>query len=156
MTDTPSALGTSLDNPWPFPHVLPKERLKPGEVYVGWLCKGEECESLIAIDPTAPASDRMLDDRFVRVTCPHCQAVDIRTWGGRAEHRYGTRAPISPRCPHCRALQMFSGYTAEELRTLLTQGGSIDGLCGDCGRDISAASQERKSIAKALGMSSWR
>jgi hypothetical protein len=82
-TPTP---GTSVAHPRAFPHILPKSRIKPGEIYDGWPCKS--CGLVIPIDPDAPASVRMPDARVVRVICPHCEKADNRIWADASEILY--------------------------------------------------------------------
>jgi hypothetical protein len=84
VDDTP--LGTSRDHPRLFPHILPAARLERGEIYFGWPCRG--CALPIAIDRTAPLVERIPDERFVEVTCPHCDRTDIHIWSARAELQY--------------------------------------------------------------------
>jgi hypothetical protein len=81
---TQPKLGTSRQHPRPFPHLVPKAKMRPRET--GWVCR--ECELVIAIDLDAPLSARIPDAYFVEVTCPHCETTDVHTWAARAELPY--------------------------------------------------------------------
>jgi hypothetical protein len=84
-------LGTSFDNPRPFPHILPKERMTPGETYLGWECKG--CRLAMAIETTAPLAAKIPEAHFMEVQCRHCGETQIRTWAARTELLYLPTGP---------------------------------------------------------------
>jgi hypothetical protein len=84
-------LGTSFENPRPFPHILPKERMTLGETYLGWECKG--CRLAMAIETTAPLAANIPEAHFVEVKCQYCGETQIRTWAARTELLY---LPIAP------------------------------------------------------------
>ncbi len=74
--------------------VLASQRMVPGSIYVGWLCKNKACGLVIAVAPVpaegaAAAKDN--DDRLSAIKCPHCGDEDLYRWSGRAEHQYTAR-----------------------------------------------------------------
>ncbi len=77
---------TSHQHPRLFPNILRNTKLKAGEKYLGWKCRG--CELVIAVDTEAPLTVRMFDSQYVQVKCPHCGQVQGRTWGGQEELTY--------------------------------------------------------------------
>ena len=79
----------SRGHPKPFPHIVPKAKMKPRET--GWVCR--ECELVIAIDLEAPISDPLPDTYYVEVTCPHCETTDVHSWAARAELPYEPPSP---------------------------------------------------------------
>jgi len=75
-----------MDNPRPFSNLLPKSKMKIGEMYEGWKCRA--CGLVMAIDQNAPMSIRLLNETALAIVCPHCQHPDTRTWGARERHEY--------------------------------------------------------------------
>jgi hypothetical protein len=77
-------LGT-VKNPRPFPHILPKTRMIPGQ-YLGWACRG--CKLPMAIDTMAPQEARIPGDHIVEIKCSHCGQPQSHTWATRKELAY--------------------------------------------------------------------
>jgi hypothetical protein len=85
IDDTPTP-GMSHQHPRPFRQILPADALERGEIYFGWPCRA--CALPIAIDRTGSIVERIPDDRFVEVTCPHCKKTDVHTWAARTDVQY--------------------------------------------------------------------
>jgi hypothetical protein len=70
--------------------VKPPQRMVPGEVYEGWLCKNRSCERVIAIAVTAPAGKALTDfgDQLTAIKCPHCGDENLYRWSARSQQAY--------------------------------------------------------------------
>jgi hypothetical protein len=88
--------GTAVRKPASSPgvrhiDVVAPQKMIPGDVYSGWLCKNKSCGLVIGIaQPQAggkPASSEA-DDQLVVIACPHCRDENLYRWGARSEHRY--------------------------------------------------------------------
>lgn len=71
--------------------VVAPQKMVPGEVYSGWLCKNKSCGRVIGIAlPQAggkpPSADS--DDQLVVIACPHCRDENLYRWSARTEHKY--------------------------------------------------------------------
>jgi predicted RNA-binding Zn-ribbon protein involved in translation (DUF1610 family) len=80
---TPLKLGPSFESPRPFPHILGKDSMIPGETYLGWECKS--CRHPMAVETTAPLAARIPEAHLVEVKCRHCGETQIRTWAARTK-----------------------------------------------------------------------
>lgn len=93
------SMGTATRRPVASPgvrhvDVTAPNRMVPGELYSGWLCKNKSCGLVIAIAPPptgskpAPAE---ADDQLVVIKCPHCADENLYRWGARGEHKYAVK-----------------------------------------------------------------
>jgi predicted RNA-binding Zn-ribbon protein involved in translation (DUF1610 family) len=74
--------------------VRPPQRMVPGEVYVGWLCKNRSCGLAIATADTAPGSKASTeyDDQLTAIKCPHCGDENLYRWSARSEQNYAPKS----------------------------------------------------------------
>lgn len=89
------SMGTAARRPVTSPgvrhvDVMMPQKMVPGDLYSGWLCKNKTCGLVIAIaqpqtgSKPAPAE---ADDQLV-IKCPHCADENLYRWSARAEHQY--------------------------------------------------------------------
>ncbi|MGH7058132.1 MAG: hypothetical protein ACREFZ_09680 [Acetobacteraceae bacterium] len=77
--------------------VAAPQRMAPGDVYSGWLCKNKPCGLVIAIaqpqagSKPAPAE---ADDQLV-IKCPHCGDENLYRWSARSDHQYVVKSSDS-------------------------------------------------------------
>jgi predicted RNA-binding Zn-ribbon protein involved in translation (DUF1610 family) len=66
------------------------QRMGPGELYVGWLCKNRSCGLVIAIaDATLGGKAAAeFEDPLTAIKCPHCGDEDLYRWSARSELKY--------------------------------------------------------------------
>jgi predicted RNA-binding Zn-ribbon protein involved in translation (DUF1610 family) len=70
------------------------QKMMPGEMYVGWLCKNRSCGRVIAIAATAPG-DKVLSefgDQLTAIKCPHCEDENLYRWSARSEQNYSLKS----------------------------------------------------------------
>ena len=74
--------------------VTPPQKMVPGDVYSGWVCKNKSCGLVIAIVPPqtgSKAAAAEADDQLVVIKCPHCSDENLYRWGARSEHKYAAK-----------------------------------------------------------------
>ncbi len=75
--------------------VMAPQKMAPGDVYSGWLCKNKSCGLVIAIAPppagSKPASADS-DDQLVVIKCPHCADENLYRLSNRSEHQYTVKS----------------------------------------------------------------
>ena len=75
--------------------VTAPQKMVPGDVYSGWLCKNKSCGLVIAIAPppagSKPASADS-DDQLVVIKCPHCADENLYRLSNRSEHQYTVKS----------------------------------------------------------------
>jgi hypothetical protein len=73
--------------------VRPPQRMVPGELYVGWLCKNRTCGLVIATADTAQGGKALTeyDDQLTAIKCPHCGDENLYRWSARGEQNYATK-----------------------------------------------------------------
>jgi predicted RNA-binding Zn-ribbon protein involved in translation (DUF1610 family) len=71
------------------------QRMVPGEIYSGWLCK--KCGQAIAIAATPPGANALtdFDDQLTAIKCPHCGDEDLYRWSSRSELKYVPKGPAT-------------------------------------------------------------
>jgi hypothetical protein len=82
----------------PLRHVdiKPPQKMVPGEVYTGWLCKNRSCGLVIATaDTSADGKPTAFDDQLTAITCPHCRDEDLYRWSARSEHKHIPKSAAS-------------------------------------------------------------
>ena len=67
------------------------QQMKPGELYVGWLCK--KCGLVVAIAATVPGAKAQteFEDPLTAIKCPHCGDEDLYRWNARSELKYTSK-----------------------------------------------------------------
>jgi|SRR5271155_1787829 len=77
--------------------VTAPQRMAPGELYVGWLCKNRSCGLVIAIADTTPGgkTPAEFDDPLTAIKCPHCADEDLYRWSARSELKYTPKTPAT-------------------------------------------------------------
>jgi len=93
---TAKSIGTAVRKPVSSPgvrhvDVTAPQRMAPGDLYSGWLCKNKSCGLVIAI--AAPQSGGKAapvdsDDSLIVIKCPHCGDENLYRWSARSEHKY--------------------------------------------------------------------
>lgn len=75
--------------------VTAPQKMVPGDVYSGWLCKNKSCGLVIAITPppagSKPASADS-DDQLVVIKCPHCADENLYRSSNLSEHQYTVKS----------------------------------------------------------------
>jgi predicted RNA-binding Zn-ribbon protein involved in translation (DUF1610 family) len=66
------------------------QKMVPGEIYVGWLCRNRSCGLVIADAATAPSGKALpdFDDQLTAIKCPHCGDENLYRWSARREQNY--------------------------------------------------------------------
>lgn len=94
------SVGTAARRPVTSPgvrhiDVVAPNRMVPGNLYDGWLCKNKPCGRLIAMAPPQPGSKPAAvapsDDPLVVIKCPHCGDENLYRWSARSEHPYAVK-----------------------------------------------------------------
>jgi hypothetical protein len=70
--------------------VRPPQKMVPGELYVGWLCRNRSCGLVIADAATAPSGKALpdFDDQLTAIKCFHCGDENLYRWSARGERNY--------------------------------------------------------------------
>ncbi len=74
--------------------VAAPDKMVPGDLYCGWLCKNKSCGLLIAMAPAsggARPSPAESDDSLVVIKCPHCGDENLYRLSARSEHHYAPK-----------------------------------------------------------------
>ena len=93
---TAKSTGTAVRKPVSSPgvrhvDVTAPQRMAPGDLYPGWLCKNKSCGLVIAIaapqsgGKAAPADP---DDSLIVIKCPHCGDENLYRLSARGDHQY--------------------------------------------------------------------
>jgi predicted RNA-binding Zn-ribbon protein involved in translation (DUF1610 family) len=75
--------------------VWAQQRMVPGDLYLGWLCKNKSCGLVVAIataQSESKAASAESEDPLTAIKCPHCGNEDLYRWSARGEHKYAPRS----------------------------------------------------------------